>query len=75
MASARSTFQRNGAERNGTFHGLVERPVPSNSERLRILAAAVERLGTSGRTDPETTVLAKLSVAAELRRLAAEMDR
>jgi hypothetical protein len=40
-------------------------------EDLRTLARLVERLGTSGRTDPEQVVLAKLSVAHELRRLAA----
>jgi hypothetical protein len=50
-------------------------PLPTRADRLRALARAVERLGTSGRTDPETTVLAKLSLAAELRSLARELER
>ncbi len=37
---------------------------------LHRLARVVERLGVSGRTDPEAVVVAKLSAAAELRRLA-----
>lgn len=48
-------------------------PEPSASDRLRVLARAVERLGVSGRTDPETIVLTKLTIARDLRRLALEL--
>jgi hypothetical protein len=44
-------------------------------DRLRALAGRVERLGVSGRTDPEQIVVEKLSVARALRRLAAEEPR
>ncbi len=47
--------------------------VPGPSDRLRELARKVERLGVSGRTDPESIVLGKLSIAGELRRLAREL--
>ncbi len=43
--------------------------------RLLDLAYQVERLGYGGRHGPEDFVVTKLSVAAELRSLAREMDR
>jgi len=46
---------------------------PSPSDRLRALAAAVRRLGPS-RHDPERFHLDKGEVAAELRRLAREIE-
>ncbi len=49
----------------------VQRP----AERLRALAARVARLGVVGRVTPETIVVEKLSLAAEMRRLAAELER
>lgn len=48
---------------------------PTNGERLRRLARAVERIGVSGRTDPEEIVLAKLTIARELRGIARDIDR
>jgi hypothetical protein len=47
--------------------------VPCPSDRLHELARRVERLAVSGRTDPESIVLGKLSIAGELRRLAREL--
>ena len=44
------------------------------SERLRRPARQVEQLATSGRTDPEQIVVAKLSIARALRRMAREME-
>ena len=49
----------------------VQRP----ADRLRDLAARVARLGVVGRVTPETIVVEKLSLAAEMRRLAAELER
>ena len=46
---------------------------PTASERLHVLARAVERLGVSGRTDPETVLIAKMTIAGALRAIAAEM--
>lgn len=43
--------------------------------RLRMLARMVERLGVSGRTDPEQVTLGKLMIGAQLRRLAKELER
>jgi hypothetical protein len=43
--------------------------------RLRRLAQAVERLAVGGRTDPEQVVIAKMTIARDLRRLAAEVER
>ena len=43
-------------------------------ERLRRLAREVERLGTSGRLDPEQIVVAKLSIARDMRRLVGELE-
>lgn len=51
----------------------VPQPVPP-CDRLRELARQVEALGTAGRTDPETILLSKLSVAAELRALARALE-
>jgi hypothetical protein len=45
------------------------------ADRLLALADQVERLGNGGRNGPEAFVITKLSVAAELRSLAREMDR
>jgi hypothetical protein len=45
-------------------------PLPTHSDRLHELARRVERLGVAGRTDPETIVLGKLTIASELRELA-----
>jgi hypothetical protein len=42
-------------------------------DRLRALARAVERLAVGGRTDPETVLLAKLTIARDLRLIAKEM--
>jgi hypothetical protein len=42
-------------------------------DRLRALARRIERLGVSGRTDPEQIVVEKQLVARALRRLAAEI--
>ena len=53
--------------------GQRQPELPAHVRLLR-LARQVERLGTSGRTDPETVVLSKLGIAAELRRLAAAME-
>jgi hypothetical protein len=47
----------------------------TQADRLHELARKVERLGVSGRTDPESIVLGKLSIAGELRRLAREIGR
>lgn len=47
-------------------------PAPA---RLRMLARMVERLGVSGRTDPEQVTLGKLMIGAQLRRLAKELER
>jgi hypothetical protein len=44
--------------------------LPTHSDRLHELARRVERLGVAGRTDPETIVLGKLTIASELRELA-----
>ena len=40
------------------------------SDQLHRLAREVERLGVSGRTDPETILVTKYGIAGELRRLA-----
>jgi hypothetical protein len=45
-------------------------PLPTHSDRLHELARRVERLGIAGRTDPETIVLGKFTIAGELRELA-----
>ncbi len=50
-------------------------PEPTPPERLRQLASRVARLGVSGRTDPETITLEKLTLAQQMRRLAAELER
>jgi hypothetical protein len=47
--------------------------LPSPADRLHRLARLVERLGVSGRTDPEQVVLGKLAIAGEMRRLAREI--
>ena len=47
---------------------------PPAHERLRKLAREVEQLGTSGRLDPEQIVVAKLSIAQDMRRLAGELE-
>jgi hypothetical protein len=49
-------------------------PLPSRPDRLRALAAEVERLGNSARGGPENFVVAKLSVAREMRELARELE-
>jgi hypothetical protein len=56
-----------GKPRVTTAHVLVP------ADRLRDLARKGERLGVSGGTDPETIIIAKFSVAAELRQLAREL--
>jgi hypothetical protein len=43
------------------------------SDQFHRLAREVEHLAVSGRTDPETILLGKLSIAGELRRLAREL--
>ena len=58
--------------------GAIPRPareVVDLAARLLALADQVERLGNGGRNSPEAFVITKLSVAAELRSLAREMDR
>lgn len=45
------------------------------ADQLRALASRVARLACSGRTDPESITVEKLTVAAEMRRLAAELER
>ncbi len=58
--------------------GTAPRPtreVVAVADRLLALATEVERLGNGGRNGPEAFVITKLSVAAELRSLAREMDR
>jgi hypothetical protein len=50
-------------------------PEPVLPARLRRLARAVERLAVGGRTDPEQVVIAKMTIARDLRRLAAEVER
>jgi hypothetical protein len=47
-----------------------QRVVPTHSDRLHDIARRIERLGISGRTDPEQIVLGKLEIASELRVLA-----
>lgn len=49
--------------------------VETAAQRLHDLAHQVERLGVGGRTDPETVVLGKLTIARDLRRIAKELDR
>ena len=49
--------------------------MPDTPTRLRTLARAVERLGVSGRTDPEQIVMAKQLIARDLRRIAVEIGR
>lgn len=44
------------------------------ADRLRDLATRVARLAVAGRTDPETIVVEKLTVAAEMRRLARAIE-
>jgi hypothetical protein len=44
--------------------------MPTPADRLHELAHRIERLGVAGRTDPETIVLGKLTIASELRELA-----
>jgi hypothetical protein len=53
----------------------VRAPEPRLPDRLHTLARAVERLAVSGRTDPEQVVIAKMTIARDLRRLAAEVER
>lgn len=54
----------------------ARRPEPSTtSQRLRDLARQVERLAVGGRTDPETIVLGKLTIARDIRRIAREIER
>jgi hypothetical protein len=48
---------------------------PTHSDCLWGLARQVERLGISGRTDPEAIVLVKLAIAGELRELARAIGR
>jgi hypothetical protein len=51
--------------------GRATSRVPSSpSDQLHQLARLIERLGVSGRTDPEQIVLGKLAIAGELRELA-----
>jgi hypothetical protein len=50
-------------------------PEPSPPQRLRDLAHRVRRLGVCGRVTPETVLVEKETVAAELRRLARELER
>ena len=44
------------------------------ADRLKALATRVSRLACAGRTDPESIVVEKLTVAAEMRRLAREIE-
>lgn len=46
----------------------------SPADRLKALAARVSRLACAGRTDPESITVEKLTVAAEMRRLAREIE-
>jgi hypothetical protein len=48
---------------------------PRPSDQLRELAAHVLRLGRRGWSDPETFVVAKETIAAELRQVARELGR
>lgn len=49
-------------------------PEPSPPERLRQLAQRVRRLSLVGRLDVEASFVERESVAAELRRLARELE-
>ncbi len=50
-------------------------PAPHPADKLRELARHVLRLGQRGWADPETFVLAKHTLAGELRALARELER
>lgn len=50
------------------------RPDQGPGDRLRALASRVSRLAVAGRLDPEHVVVEKLTVAAEMRRLAREIE-
>ena len=67
-----------GAARVSASWGTAPRSSPEAvdlADRLLALADQVERLGNGARGGAETFVITKLSVAAELRSLAREMDR
>jgi hypothetical protein len=49
-------------------------PAQRPAERLRQLARHVERLGIRGWSSPEVFVVAKLTLAGELRQLAKELE-
>jgi hypothetical protein len=54
--------------------GRVPSRVPSSpSDRLHQLARAVERIGRGRSADPETILVEKLTLAAELRQVAQEL--
>lgn len=60
--------------RQTTHDQARSEPDASPSARLRRIATAVERLGISGRTTPEDILVSKLTIALQLRRLAAEIE-
>lgn len=43
------------------------------ADRLHRIARGIERLGVSGRTDPETITIAKLTLARDARKIAREL--
>jgi hypothetical protein len=49
-------------------------PEPRTADRLRQLAYRVRRLGITGRCTPETTLIEKEQVAAELHQLASTLE-
>ena len=54
----------------------LRRPVETTpADKLRQLATRIARLGVAGRNDPESIVVEKLSVVAELRAMARAMER
>ncbi len=56
--------------------GQLSQPaIPGPADKLRQLAAHVLRLGQRGWSNPETFIIAKETIAAELRQVARELGR
>lgn len=55
--------------------GTVRRRTDHPADRLRSLATRVARLGIVGRVTPESIIVEKLSLAAELRAMARELEQ
>ena len=66
---------RFGGSLVGTRAGTVGTETLSPSDRLRLIASRIRALATSGRTDPETILVEKHELAAEVAAIAAEVDR